>query len=198
MKTPRCGWIHQPRYLAGRLAEYTGAKWSHLFARAFPILGGFYGNAILAAFPQEEVLELSLKIPGQKVEERVFLYANLFHPGIGPVGIGCFHLSVKEESQRLHEVKKIKAALGQMISFPPLILGGDLNGKRGSAAFQEMITGEFPMNELGPKKGDSFAAPSYRARIDFLFGKGVTPLASGIINTGETSDHHLVWVECEI
>ena len=56
----------------------------------------------------------------------------------------------------------------------------------------------FPMEEFGPAEGDSFTAPSYQARIDFLFGKAVAPLTSGIINAGEVSDHHLVWAECEI
>lgn len=198
VKNLRCGWVHQPRYLAGKLGEYTAQKWYYLFAQAFPLLGGSYGNAVLAANPLEEVLNLSLKLPGQKVEERVFLFAHLFFPGIGPLGIGSFHLSVKGESQRVQEAKKIKAALGKLLPLPPLILGGDLNGKRGSAAFQEMITGNFLMEELGPAEGDSFTAPSYRARIDFLFGKAVAPLASGIIDAGEASDHHLVWAECEI
>lgn len=198
VKNLRCGWIHQPQYLVGKLEEYSAKKWYYLFAQAFPILGGSYGNAVLAAYPLEEVLNLSLKLPGQKVEERVFLFAHLFPPGAGPIGVGSFHLSVKSEIQRVQEVKKIKAALGKLFPLPPLILGGDLNGKRGSAAFQEMITGNFQMEELGPSDGDSFSAPSYRARIDFLFGKDVVPLASGIIEAGDTSDHHLVWVECEI
>jgi len=94
--------------------------------------------------------------------------------------------------------KKSKLHLPKLFSLPPLVLGGDLNGKRGSAAFQELITDHFPMEELGPSEGDSFAAPSYRARIDFLFGKKVDPLASCIIDAGEVSDHHLVWAECEI
>ena len=198
VKNLRCCWVHQPRYLAGKLEEYTGEKWNYLFARAFPLLGGSYGNAVLAVYPLEEVLSLSLKFPGQKVEERVFLFAHLFPPDISPLGIGCFHLSVKSESQRVQEAKKIKAALAKLFSLPPLVLGGDLNGKRGSAAFQELITDHFPMEELGPSEGDSFAAPSYRARIDFLFGKKVDPLASCIIDAGEVSDHHLVWAECEI
>mgnify|MGYP001001362957 FL=1 len=99
VKNLRCCWVHQPRYLAGKLEEYTGEKWNYLFARAFPLLGGSYGNAVLAVYPLEEVLSLSLKFPGQKVEERVFLFAHLFPPDISPLGIGCFHLSVKSESQ---------------------------------------------------------------------------------------------------
>lgn len=194
----RSMFVHQPLYLAKKLEEYTGRKWFFLFAPALRLLGGYYGNAILAAYPLQEVLKLKLDIPGQRVEKRVFLFAHLQICDHALVGIGSFHLSVKDEYQRLQEVKKIKAALGKLIPPVPLILGGDLNGRRGSAAFQEMLTGVFPLEELGPGEGDSFIAPAYRARIDFLFGKGVTPLASGIVDTGETSDHRLVWVECEI
>ena len=77
-----------------------------------------------------------------------------------------------------------------MFPLPPLIIGGDLNGKRGSAAFQALTTAIFPLEELGPRDGDSFTAPDCRARIDFLFGKEVNPCASGIIDAGESSDHH--------
>ncbi|HBG23090.1 MAG: endonuclease/exonuclease/phosphatase family protein [Syntrophaceticus sp.] len=198
VKNVRCAWFDQPRYLAKKLEAYTSAKWHSLFAQAFTLLGGSYGNAVLSAYPLEEVLTLSLKLPGQKVEERVFLFAHVFLPGAGPLGIGTFHLSVKGESQRVPEAKRIKAALGKLFPLPPLILGGDLNGKRGSAAFQELATAIFPLEELGPADGDSFTAPAYSARIDFLFGKGVTPSTSGIIDAGEASDHHLVWVECDI
>jgi endonuclease/exonuclease/phosphatase family metal-dependent hydrolase len=198
MKNLRCLWLDQPRYLAEKLEAYTSVKWHYLFAQAFPFLGGSYGNAILSAYPLEEVLSLSLKLPGQKVEERVFLFAHFFPPRGVPLGIGTFHLSVKGESQRVSEAKKIKAALGKLFPLPPLIIGGDLNGKRGSAAFQALTTAIFPLEELGPRDGDSFTAPDCRARIDFLFGKEVNPCASGIIDTGESSDHHLVWVECDI
>lgn len=198
VKNLRCGWIHIPCYLADKLEDYTGEKWNYLFARAFCLLGGSYGNAVLAVYPLEEVLNLSLKLPGQKIEERVFLFAHLFPPGICPLGIGCFHFSAKGEIQRVQEAKIIKAALAGLSPLPPLILGGDINGRRGSAAYQELITGHFPMEEFGPAEGDSFTAPSYQARIDFLFGKAVAPLTSGIINAGEVSDHHLVWAECEI
>ena len=64
--------------------------------------------------------------------------------------------------------------------------------------FKKCSPGYFPSKNWGPGEGDSFTAPAYRARIDFLFGKGVTPLDSGIVDTAETSDHHLVWIECEI
>jgi endonuclease/exonuclease/phosphatase family metal-dependent hydrolase len=198
LRSLRSMFVHQPLYLAGKLEKLTGRKWFYLFAPAIRLLGGYYGNAILAAYPLQEVLKLSLEIPGQRVEKRVFLFAHLLSENRAPVGIGSFHLSVKNEYQRLQEIKKIKAALRKLFPPVPLILGGDLNGRRGSAAFQEMLTGVFPLEELGPGKGDSFTAPTYRARIDFLFGKGVTSLASGIVDTGETSDHHLVWVECEI
>jgi endonuclease/exonuclease/phosphatase family metal-dependent hydrolase len=198
MKNLRCLWLEQPRYLAEKLEAYTSAKWYYLFAQAFPLLGGSYGNAVLSAYPLEEVLNLSLKLPGQKVEERVFLFAHFFPSGLDPLGIGTFHLSVIGESQRVPEAKKIKAALGKLFPLPPLILGGDLNGKRGSAAFQKLTTANFPLEELGPRDGDSFTAPDCRARIDFLFGKEVNPCASGIIDAGESSDHHLVWVECDI
>lgn len=198
LRNLRSMFIHQPLYLARKLEEHTGRKWSFLFAPALRLLGGYYGNAILASYPLQDVLKLKLEMPGQRVEKRVFLFAHLLICDQSPVGIGSFHLSVKDEYQRLWEVKKIKAALGKLFPPVPLILGGDLNGKRGSAAFQEMLTGVFPLEELGPGKGDSFVAPTYRARIDFLFGRGVTPLASGIVDTGETSDHRLVWVECEI
>jgi len=198
LRNLRSKFVHQPLYLAGKLEKLTGRKWSFLFAPAFKLLGGYYGNAILASYPLQEVLKLTLEIPGQKVEKRVFLFAHLLICDYDPVGIGTFHLSVKDENQRLQEVKKIKAALGKLFPPVPLILGGDLNGRRGSAAFQEMLTGVFPLEELGPGEGDSFTAPAYRARIDFLFGKGVTPLDSGIVDTAETSDHHLVWIECEI
>ena len=198
LRNLRSMFVHQPLYLASKLEEHTARKWFFLFAPAFKLLGGYYGNAILAAYPLQEVLKLSLEIPGQRVEKRVFLFAHLLFCDHEPVGIGAFHLSVKDEKQRLQEIKMIKAALGELSPPVPLILGGDLNGRRGSAAFQEMLTGVFPLEELGPGEGDSFIAPAYRARIDFLFGKGVTPLASGIVDTAETSDHHLVWIECEI
>lgn len=198
VKNLRSMFVHQPLYLAKELEKHTGRKWSFLFAPAFKLLGGYYGNAILASFPLKEVLNLPLIVPGQKVEKRVFLFAHLLLPEHDPVGIGSFHLSVKDEYQRLQETKTIKAALGRLFPRVPLVLGGDLNGKRGSAAFQEIISGVFPLKELGPEEGDSFIAPTYLARIDFLFGSDVIPLESGIIDTGNTSDHRLVWVECEI
>jgi len=197
-KNLRSMFVHQTLYLARKLEEYTGRKWFFLFAPALRLLGGYYGNAVLASYPLQEVLKLTLEIPGQRVEKRVFLFAHLLSDECEAVGIGSFHLSVKGEYQRLQEVKKIKAALGKLFPPIPLILGGDLNGRRGSAAYREMLTGIFPLEELGPGEGDSFIAPAYRARIDFLFGRGVTPLASGIVDTGETSDHRLVWAECEI
>lgn len=199
VRTLRCGFVHQPGYLAERLSRLTGDGWTYLFAKAIALQGGSYGNAILAAFPLEEVVRVPLTVPVQGVEERVFLFARLFVPGKAPVGIGCFHLSVEGDRLRLQEIKRIKAALLELSPCPPLILGGDLNGGRGSAAYQEMLAGEFPLCDLGPSYGFSFTGRSgCRARIDFLYGCGTLPLVSGIVDAGNVSDHDLVWVECEV
>jgi len=198
--TLRSGFMHQPRYLAKKLSELTGKRWSYIFAKALTLQGGLYGNAILAAFPLDEVIQIPLKMSGQRGEERVFLLARLLLPETSTeIGIGSFHLSVEGDHLRLHEAKKIKAALLEVPPLVPLILGGDLNGGQSSAAYQEMLTGEIPLSDLGPSAGSSFVSNSgYSARIDFLFGRGVTPLASGVVDAGDISDHHLVWVDCMI
>lgn len=200
LRTLRSGFVHQPRYLAKKLSQLTGKSWNYLFAKAIRLQGGLYGNAILAAFPLEMVMKVPLKVPGQRCEERVFLLARILLPETSTeIGFGSFHLSVEGDYLRLQEAKKIKAALLEVSPLIPLILGGDLNKGQSSAAYQEMLTGEIPLGDLGPAAGSSFVSNSgYSTRIDFLFGRGVTPLASGVIDVGAASDHHLVWVECRI
>lgn len=201
LRTLRSGFMHQPRYLAKKLSQLTGQSWSYLFARALALQGGLYGNAIVAAFPLEQLIQLPLKVPGQRGEKRVFLLARILLPETftAEICIGSFHLSVEGDPLRLQEAKKIKAALFEVPPWAPLILGGDLNGGQGSAAYQEMLAGEIPLSDLGPAAGSSFVSNfGYSARIDFLFGRGITPLASGVIDVGDTSDHHLVWVEWAI
>lgn len=199
VRTLRCGFLHQPGYLVERLSRLTGDDWTYLFAKTLTVQGGAYGNAIISAFPLDEVVRVPLDVPGQRVEKRLFLFARLLIPGGPPCGIGCFHLSVEGDGLRLQQVKRIKAALSELSPPPPLILGGDLNGGRSSAAYQEMLAGAFPLCDLGPSSGYSFTDRSgYRARIDFLYGKGALPLASGIVDSGGVSDHDLVWVECEV
>jgi endonuclease/exonuclease/phosphatase (EEP) superfamily protein YafD len=97
-------------------------------------------------------------------------------------------------------VEKIKAALKNLLPLPPLILGGDLNARRESEVFRKILEEYLPLADLGPVEGCSFASPDkgYEARIDFLLGCGVKPVASGIIDSSGSSDHHLVWAECEL
>lgn len=195
--TRRGGWVHQPRYLAGKLTELSGQRWSFLFAKAFSFGMWAYGNAIISSFPLQQVLRLSLKAHGQVMEPRVFLFARVLPPRHNPVGIGCFHLSLRE-SVRLQEVAKIKSALSDPFPLHPFLLGGDLNDRREGAVYQKMAGDGFLLEDLGPSEGDSFGSAGYRARIDFLFGHKVAAVTSGIIEAGGTSDHHLVWTECDI
>lgn len=193
------GRVHQPQYLADKLTALTGKRWAYLFASAKPYWGGSFGNAVLACFPLEKVLQLPLKMDGQKAEDRVFLLARLIVSESEHIGIGSFHLSYRSEFLRNWEVEKIKISLKDLNSLSRLILGGDLNTRRESEAFRKMLGDHIPLDDLGPVEGVSFTSDKgCEARIDFLFGCGVKPVASGIVDSSGNSDHHLVWAECKL
>gem|GEM_PF-1923933 len=197
----RSGRVHQPCYLARRLARLTGDKWRYVFAKAIPLGWGAYGNAILTSLPIKQVTRVSLAVPGQKAEKRVFLFARMLLPGNKPVGAGCFHLSARDASLRLQEAEKIKTSLhGDLFPLPPFFLGGDLNEERHGTVYRKMLEDKFSLKDLGPLEGSSYRPPDtgFRARIDYLFGYGISACSSGVVAAGDSSDHDLIWAECEI
>lgn len=124
-----------------KLSELTGMKY-YYFAHALDIpTGGDYGNVILSKFPvsEEKCFKLSVLKEGDYV--RSFGYVKVAKEG-KEFYFATTHLDHKyEDAARLKQVEEILACVEQLDK--PVILGGDLNSRRGSdtmTAFQKYFT----------------------------------------------------------
>lgn len=124
-----------------KISELTGMKY-YYFVHALDIpTGGDYGNVILSKYPisEEKCFKLSVLKDGDYV--RSFGYVKVAKEG-KEFYFAATHLDHKyEDAARLKQIDEILDCVEQLDK--PVILGGDLNSRRGSvtmAAFQKYFT----------------------------------------------------------
>ena len=124
-----------------KLSELTGMKY-YYFVHALDIpSGGDYGNLILSKYPicEEKSFKLSALKKGDYI--RSFGYVKVSKEG-KEFYFATTHLDHKyEDAARLLQINEILSHVEQLDL--PIILGGDLNSRRGSAtmdAFQRYFT----------------------------------------------------------
>lgn len=124
-----------------KLSELTGMKY-YYFVHALDIpSGGDYGNLILSKYPicEEKSFKLSALKKGDYI--RSFGYVKVLKGG-KEFYFATTHLDHKyEDAARLLQINEILSHVEQLDL--PIILGGDLNSRRGSAtmdAFQRYFT----------------------------------------------------------
>ena len=121
-----------------KLSELTGMKY-YYFAHALDIpTGGDYGNVILSKYPVSEEKSFKLSVLKEGDYVRSFGYVKVAKEG-KEFYFATTHLDHKyEDAARLKQIDEILACVEQLDK--PVILGGDLNSRRGSAtmaAFQK-------------------------------------------------------------
>lgn len=121
-----------------KLSELTGMKY-YYFAHALDIpTGGDYGNVILSKYPVSEEKSFKLSVLKEGDYVRSFGYVKVVKEG-KEFYFATTHLDHKyEDATRLKQVDEILACVEHLDK--PVILGGDLNSRRGSAtmaAFQK-------------------------------------------------------------
>ena len=124
-----------------KLSELTGMKY-YYFAHALDIpTGGDYGNVILSKYPVSEEKSFKLSVLKEGDYVRSFGYVKVVKEG-KEFYFATTHLDHKyEDAARLKQVDEILACVEHLDK--PVILGGDLNSRRGSAtmaAFQKYFT----------------------------------------------------------
>lgn len=124
-----------------RLSVLTGMKY-YYFAHALDIpTGGDYGNVILSKFPISEEKSFKLSVLKENDYVRSFGYVKVMKEG-KEFYFATTHLDHKyEDAARLKQIDEILACMEQLDK--PIILGGDLNSRRGSVtmtAFQKYFT----------------------------------------------------------
>lgn len=124
-----------------KLAELTGMKF-YYFIHALDIpTGGDYGNVILSKYPISEETSFKLSVLKEGDYVRSFGYVKVLKEG-KEFYFAATHLDHKyEDVARLKQIEEILASVEPLNK--PVILGGDLNSRRGSAtmtAFQKYFT----------------------------------------------------------
>ena len=131
-KTRRADGVDQ----AALLGELTGMH--AVFGRAMYYSGGEYGEAILSRFPLEEPKAHPLPFTTGR-EPRTVLAARIIPDnGLPEFILAGTHLCHQSDEIRTDQTRKINALLPAKDG-PPIILGGDLNARKGSNPMKELL-----------------------------------------------------------
>jgi len=120
---------------AALLGKLTGLH--SVFGSAMPFSGGEYGQAILSRFPVSQTKTHALPSEGQ--EPRIML-ATTIKPnnGLPEVRFAGTHLCHRSEALRINQGKEINRLLPETKEYP-VILAGDFNARKGSAAMNTFL-----------------------------------------------------------
>ena len=156
-----------------RLSVLTGMKY-YYFAHALDIpTGGDYGNVILSKFPISEEKSFKLSVLKENDYVRSFGYVKVMKEG-KEFYFATTHLDHEyEDAARLKQIDEILACMEQLDK--PIILGGDLNSRRGSATmavFQKYFT----VNCLSDAAPWTVPVPSPTYTCDWLIMLRMKPL----------------------
>ena len=133
----RTGKVDQP----AEYARLTGLR--SLFGKAIPLEGGGYGNTALSKLPMKNAQRLAL--PGEEPRMALFTDIDLSggaNPAEGTVTFIDTHLMVGDGDAALASAKLINAYVRDPAhgdTSRPMILLGDMNSGRGSAAIAEFL-----------------------------------------------------------
>ena len=185
VKAKRSKGVDQP----AELARLTGLQAS--FARAIPLQGGSYGNALLS---REKPLAVR-KIPLPGKEPRVLLLAEF-----DDCCVGSMHLAL-EDDLRLASVPLVEKAVAEVAAKKPVFLCGDWNATPDSPALKAL--GKF-MKVISTQKVNTFhgsnakISAAERAKrgcmidyvaVDRAHAAQVEVLETQVTEDRETSDH---------
>jgi endonuclease/exonuclease/phosphatase family metal-dependent hydrolase len=130
-KTSRVSGIDE----AALLGKLTGLR--SIFGSAMPFSGGEYGQAILSRFPMSQTKTHAL--PSEGHEPRIMLATKIMpNNGLPELLFAGTHLCHQSEALRVNQGKEINRILPQAEECP-VILAGDFNARKGSAAMNTFL-----------------------------------------------------------
>ena len=186
------GWFGAEHSQAESLGGRVAADW--LFAPAERQWGmDHYGNGALAR--REVVFWQRIPLPCTKGKGyRNLLLAEFAEgaaastPAHSPVRLLVVH--VDRGADRIAQLEIVFRHLRSLA--PPAVLMGDLNTRRDDPRLRDLLAQGDVIDLVGAatERDDP-------ERIDWILGKGVTPLAGGIV-ANDASDHPLVWSEFRV
>ncbi len=189
VNVPRTRRINEPE----ELARLTGMKAT--FAKTINCQGGEYGIMLLS---REEPISVK-KVPLPGSEPRMLLLAE-FEDCV----VGCTHLAVGGQKDRLDSVPLIREAMAQYTK--PIFICGDWNSGPNSPLLAEMkkfltILSPTDQNTFHGKKPNLNTKPTtcidYIA-IDTAHADSIRVEEKVVVQDTDTSDHKPVWVRISV
>jgi len=168
-------------------------------AASHPKTGQPFGNAILSRWPlrNPEVVALphTAPIDGQA---RSALFANAEIDGHDLV-VGCVHVETVLLDLR-RRVRQVDAVADHLRGFTHrCLVGGDFNtaSRRSMHAFDDVLRSA-AVHRLSTAERPTFHRFGRPFALDHIYGRGVTRIDSGVVESAAASDHDPVWVASQI
>ncbi|MEW6522415.1 MAG: endonuclease/exonuclease/phosphatase family protein [Bacillota bacterium] len=182
----RSGLVDQARYLAQQ------AGWNHTFGGNLALPPGFYGNALLSAFPITGYQNQRLSSPR---ETRGYLRGVVEAPGGHQLAVYVTHLGLDHE-ERLQHLDRLLQDVRQETG--PVLLLGDFNSLPGSreVAMVANVLQDAVATTL--VSSPTFPAGAAAHRIDYVFVSSHFEVLSAGTVASLASDHYPVRVELRL
>ena len=179
----RSGMVHQPRALARLLGENVTCRFYGPLK-----FGPFaFGNAVLSRVPVTKTFHVKLWASGGEPRGALGIRTS------GGLTVWNTHLGLRDD-WRETQLAALADAIRAEGGGAPVIVGGDFNARLDAPEVQNFLA----QTGLQVLSGDAptFPASVPASRIDFLFGRGVTVIETGII-CAKGSDHCLIWADVQ-
>lgn len=184
------------RYIADQL----GFAWCYAMASVHPQSGRPFGNAVLSRHPirAHRVIELphQARLAGQP---RLALVADIDIDGTHVVAASVHtEIPLLEPGRRRDQFGVLSRTLADA-HCTPVLVGGDFNtattlGRRRL----RMTMGQYGFAELSYGVGPTLRRHRRNYLLDHIFGRGMTPVATGSPDGRIASDHDPIWVDVAI
>ncbi len=178
------------------LAERLGMHYAYAFENFHPRGGGERGLAILSRVPLREVRRVLLPVVGPDRRRRIALGATVDLEGLR-MRVYTLHLETRISTE--NRGRQIQGVLEDAARYPgmPVVIMGDFNTITGSSRrkmFQLMEGAGYTCPLPGDEK--TFQQKFFfRFKLDWIWVKGIEPLAAGVEGHVEVSDHRPLWVD---
>lgn len=170
---------HQAAALAGSLGYVP------LFAPMRPLLGGWYGHAVLSRMPPRPYRIVPLPVgPGR--EPRGAILFGYRHPAVGRISVACAHLQMvpAAERRRSEAQAQLRVLLESLRSWPePHLVMGDMN-LRAEMAVPIFTEGGYEPVTLGA----TYPSSNPRFQIDWVATRGLRAADAWVVRSA-ASDH---------
>ena len=158
--------------------------------------GRDFGQALLSPWPLTDDRKIILPYYSPRNGQiRIAVAAWVQTPGRPVLALNTHtETSLMTPAQRIAQVQAILAEMGEVAS--PAIIGGDFNTvtpweQRALLALMEQAGWSWMTREAGPTVVEMGAGVT----MDYLFARGMEPLATGVVSDVDVSDHLPLWAE---